>query len=87
MITKQEIEAALESRGELGCPESSFITRALRELLERHEDSERLINAGTLAVAWKRYTDLFGEPPHGTEKQMGALLALIPDAARKTAGE
>lgn len=30
-----------------------------------------------LQRAWKRYTDLFGEPPHGTEKQLSALVALM----------
>jgi hypothetical protein len=29
-----------------------------------------------LTDAWKRYTNLFGEPPHGTERQMAALLEL-----------
>ncbi len=29
-----------------------------------------------LSTAWARYTDLFGQVPHGTEKQMAALLEL-----------
>lgn len=29
-----------------------------------------------LSDAWRKYVETFGEPPHGTEKQMNALLAL-----------
>jgi len=40
--------------------------------------------ANALAVGWKRYTDLFGEPPHGTKEQLAALLELtqLDDLAR-----
>lgn len=27
--------------------------------------------------AWKRYTDAFNEPPHGTTKQMNCLVKLL----------
>ena len=30
-----------------------------------------------LEIAWRRYVDLFGEPPHGTMKQMQALVELL----------
>jgi hypothetical protein len=32
--------------------------------------------AKNLAFAWSRYVELFGEPPHGTEKQLAALIEL-----------
>lgn len=34
--------------------------------------------AELLARAWKRYVDLFGCPPHGTARQLAALLELMP---------
>lgn len=34
--------------------------------------------AKNLAAAWLRYVELFGEPPHGTEQQLAALIELIP---------
>lgn len=34
--------------------------------------------APLLAGAWRRYTNFFGEPPHGTEQQMLALCELLP---------
>lgn len=30
-----------------------------------------------LSLAWERYVHLFGEPPHGTHKQLSALVALM----------
>ncbi len=36
------------------------------------------LSAQGLAKAWARYAEFFGEVPHGTEKQMAALLELIP---------
>lgn len=32
--------------------------------------------AKKLNNGWRRYVELFGEPPHGTEKQLAALLEL-----------
>ena len=34
--------------------------------------------ASDIRHAWRRYTDLFGEPPHGTLPQIKALVALMP---------
>lgn len=36
------------------------------------------MNIKALTVAWQRYEELFGEPPHGTEQQIAALLELLP---------
>lgn len=33
--------------------------------------------ATILQIAWRRYTELFGESPHGTLKQMNALVVLM----------
>jgi hypothetical protein len=33
-----------------------------------------------LAEAWTKYTWLFGVPPHGTKKQLAAMLELCPQA-------
>jgi hypothetical protein len=41
---------------------------------ESHD--ERL--AEKLHAAWQKYLWLFGEPPHGTLKQLKAVVALIP---------
>lgn len=30
-----------------------------------------------IRLGWVRYTELFGEPPHGTEKQIKAMLELV----------
>jgi hypothetical protein len=46
--------------------------------------ADREITAKNLAAAWARYRDLFADIPHGTEKQMGALLELLPGSARTT---
>lgn len=32
-----------------------------------------VVTAPILARAWSKYTAVFGEPPHGTEKQLAAL--------------
>ena len=34
-------------------------------------------SAQDLANAWTRYVELFGEPPHGTLKQIAALLKFV----------
>jgi hypothetical protein len=34
--------------------------------------------ASAMHTAWRRYTDLFGEPPHGTLPQIKALVELMP---------
>ena len=45
-----------------------------------HRVSETIWNcrapemAESLSAAWRRYEETFGEPPHGTIKQMAALL-------------
>lgn len=31
-----------------------------------------------LHTAWRRYFDLLGEVPHGTQKQLAALMELVP---------
>ena len=33
--------------------------------------------ANILQIGWRRYTELFAEPPHGTQKQMQALVELM----------
>ena len=39
--------------------------------------------AKRLAIAWRKYVALFGEPPHGTERQLSALLCLLPKSLTK----
>lgn len=34
--------------------------------------------AESLNSAWRKYSELFGEPPHGTIKQLTAMLTLSP---------
>ncbi len=34
--------------------------------------------ATSLQVGWRRYTELLGEPPHGTLDQIKAMLVLTP---------
>ena len=51
--------------------------------VERGDDVlMEMLQAGSLArdltQAWQRYVELFGEPPHGTAKQMAALVELLP---------
>lgn len=41
------------------------------------------ISGKDLAHAWQRYTDFFGEVPHGTEKQMNAMLELLPKSSEQ----
>jgi hypothetical protein len=36
------------------------------------------LQAEPLAAAWSKYTRCFGEPPHGTVKQLGAMLCFMP---------
>jgi hypothetical protein len=41
--------------------------------------------AADLQVAWRKYEHFFGEPPHGTLKQIRGLLEFLPkDAASAT---
>lgn len=43
----------------------------------------RLVSPVGLYKAWGTYIKLFGEPPHGTLRQMSSLLALVPGKERK----
>jgi hypothetical protein len=36
------------------------------------------MTAEQLCEAWEKYVRWFGEPPHGTLRQMAALLAFVP---------
>ena len=46
---------------------------------DQKKEQDRVIRvAGLLATAWERYTAFFGTPPHGTHKQLAAMLELIP---------
>ena len=47
---------------------------------EHHVDEGKLRLACALQRAWNRYSDLFGANPHGSEKQLLALLELMPEA-------
>lgn len=57
----------VQVRGCLDCP----ITQTRRGT---NLDADKV--AECLSGAWQRYVVLFGEPPHGTELQMAALLQL-----------
>jgi hypothetical protein len=41
------------------------------------EKARHGVTGHELRDAWKRYEDLFGVPPHGTEKQLNSLLLLV----------
>lgn len=45
------------------------------EIMRRNDPV--IVEAARLADAWKRYRDLFGDVPHGTVRQMAALLELV----------
>lgn len=34
-----------------------------------------------LSTAWQRYSAAFGEPPHGTQRQLRAMLSFLPKTA------
>ena len=40
-------------------------------------DAQKLDLANILQCAWKRYSEGFGEAPHGTQKQMRALVEFM----------
>ena len=40
---------------------------------------ERLAMVENIVEAWHKYSVFFGEPPHGTHKQIAALLELMYD--------
>jgi hypothetical protein len=44
---------------------------------------ESKITGKELRVAWQKYCNLFGAQPRGTEKQLSALLELVPARVRK----
>lgn len=46
-------------------------------------DEQKNDIASRLVVAWSKYVQLFGESPHGTEKQLRALTRLMPPPARQ----
>ena len=66
---------------DISITEHEWAERAAAPASQGRTDEKRhkLITPKTLNVAWKAYTNLFGEPPHGTRKQMAALIALIRD--------
>lgn len=41
----------------------------------------KVVTAESLSRAWSKYTSLFGEEPHGTEKQMAAMLEFVHEDA------
>lgn len=41
------------------------------------------VSGESLSLAWKRYVEIFDEKPHGTERQMAALLELLPSAPKE----
>lgn len=41
------------------------------------ENMATIINGRMLAKAWKRYREVFGREPRGTEKQLGAMLCFL----------
>jgi len=41
------------------------------------ERKTKVITPRNLNLAWIRYRNFFDEPPHGTRKQMAALIALV----------
>jgi hypothetical protein len=49
---------------------------ALRPASAKPSAAEERLTGETLAGAWSKYAEFFGEPPHGTVKQMSALLEL-----------
>ena len=42
-------------------------------------ESERLALRDNIVEAWHKYSVFFGEPPHGTHKQIAAMLELMHD--------
>lgn len=65
-----------------------FCLKQLRKDAERadwiatrnHHPSYGRLNqlAQDLGTAWAKYMDIFGEPPHGTSKQIRAMLEFLP---------
>lgn len=47
--------------------------------IEFEEPRSKIVTAAGLATGWKRYKELFGVEPHGTEKQMAGLMELARD--------
>lgn len=43
----------------------------------------RKLDAAALRVAWRKYREMVGEDPHGTEKQLAAMLELAPRVPRE----
>ncbi len=41
----------------------------------------KTVTPAALTDAWRRYVTVFGRAPHGTEKQMAALLELVREEA------
>lgn len=41
-------------------------------------DCLKTVTGNDLSIAWTRYVELFGTVPHGSVKQMNALLELVP---------
>lgn len=56
------------------------LTKEVR-LAAKPADESFPISPSSLVAAWSRYVALFGEPPHGTEEQIRALLRLVPSTA------
>lgn len=38
----------------------------------------KIVGPKALCAAWRRYAEIFGDVPHGTERQMAALLEFVP---------
>jgi hypothetical protein len=42
-------------------------------------ETAKVVTAKSLKAAWDKYVGLFGVVPHGTEKQLAAMLELVPE--------
>lgn len=42
------------------------------------ESEPKLVTAAELREGWRKYIWLFGEPPHGTQRQLAAMLVMSP---------
>lgn len=78
--------AALEGRCEAALDRLDESLAAQREQDSKSRAGVTLTGA-MLSSAWKKYVYWFGELPHGTEKQMDALLELTGMERTKAEGE
>jgi len=77
----QDMAASFAHASEWEAQEAEIARLRAALAQSRQEPAAVALSAKDLRIGWAKYTEAFGVPPHGTEKQMAALIQLSGHAA------